>query len=229
MAGGLRPFVAVNFAVTADGKISTRKRTPSDFSSKKDKRRLLEIRSTADAILVGVGTLSADQMTMGLPDADLRTERTARGQTPYPARVVVTNSGCLNPRWKLFTKSFSPILIFSTERMPEKTRQALKPLAKLYISSRKQLDLRWMLLILRNKHKIKRIVCEGGGELFRTLAVAGMVDEIHLTVTPWVFGGADAITLTGPAGDYLPKSLKCHLKDFEAVDGECFLRYRVTR
>ena len=69
-----RPLVVANFAVTADGKISTRRRTPAQFSSPRDKRTLLEIRARADAILVGRATVSTDAMTMGLPSAKLRAQ-----------------------------------------------------------------------------------------------------------------------------------------------------------
>ena len=69
-----RPFVTANFAITADGRISTRNLTPATFSSPRDKRRLLEIRAACDAILVGARTLSADSMTLGIP-ADLRAAR----------------------------------------------------------------------------------------------------------------------------------------------------------
>ena len=67
-----RPFVTANFALTWDAKVSTKNRSPANFSSPRDKRRLLEIRSEADAILVGATTIATDHMSMGLPAADLR-------------------------------------------------------------------------------------------------------------------------------------------------------------
>ena len=120
-----RPFVTANFALTWDGRISTRRGTPADFSSKSDKRRLVEIRARCDAVLVSAKTLAADNMSMGLPDAALRAARTARGQREYPLRVLLTNSGRIDPALRLFTKTFSPIVIFSTTRMPARTRAAL--------------------------------------------------------------------------------------------------------
>ena len=83
-----RPFVTANFAVTADGRISTRNHTPSDFSSAADKRRLLEIRAACDAVLVGARTLAADTMTLGLPAEDLRAARRERGLPEMPLRVI---------------------------------------------------------------------------------------------------------------------------------------------
>ncbi len=100
------PTVAVNFAVTWDGKISTRNFTPADFSSKRDKHRLLEIRATGDALLVGANTISSDNMSMGLPDAALRAQRVRRKQTPWPLRVIITNSGRIDPALNIFQKRF---------------------------------------------------------------------------------------------------------------------------
>src|SRR5438105_6801395 len=108
----LRPFITVNFALTWDGKITTRNLTSADFSSRQDKRRLLEIRATGDAVLVGKTTVERENIPLGLPHEALRAERVARGQAPYPMRVIVTNSGRIDPSLKLFQRDFSPILIY---------------------------------------------------------------------------------------------------------------------
>ena len=79
-----RPLISANFAITWDGRISTRNRTPSDFSSREDKRRFLQIRALADAVVVTVRTAAADGMSIGLPSAKLRAERVARGHSRTP-------------------------------------------------------------------------------------------------------------------------------------------------
>jgi riboflavin-specific deaminase-like protein len=224
-----RPFVTANFALTWDARISTRRRTPSDFSSPRDKRRLLEIRATCDAILVSAATLAADQMSMGLPAPDLRAARRARRQPEYPLRVVVSRSGRIDPALRLFAQSFSPIVIFSTTRMPVRTRTALAQKADLWLYDADSVDFADLLHTLRREYRVKRLVCEGGSQIFRALLKAGLIDEIHVTLCPRIFGGAEAPTLTGPAGDFLPRGLPLKLREMEVRDGECFLRYsRVT-
>src|SRR5688500_4921459 len=96
-----RPFVTANFALTADGRTSTRNFTPTDFSTPRDKHRLLEIRASCDAVLVGGRTLVADEMALGLPDAALRAQREKRGAAPYPLRVILSNRGRLSPELKV--------------------------------------------------------------------------------------------------------------------------------
>lgn len=221
-----RPFVTANFAITADGRISTKNRTPANFSSPRDKHRLLEIRATCDAILAGLQTIAKDNMTMGLPDDALRAERRAKGMSEYPVRVLVSNRGQIDPGLRVFAKDFSPIVVFTTQRMKPALQDALAPKADLHLFP-ERVDLAAMLEILHREYAIRRLVCEGGASLFRSLLEADLVDELHLTVVPRIFGSKKAPTLTGPAGDFLPKSTQLRLRDFHPEGDECFLRYSV--
>lgn len=224
-----RPFVTCNFAITWDGRVSTRAKTPADFSSKRDKRRLLEIRATGDAILAGAKTIAADNMSMGLPAEDLRAARKARGKSEFPLRVLLTNSGRLSPALKVFAHDFSPIVIFSTKKTPRATRDALGSKATLHLHDAPRVDLAAMLETLHRDYKVGRLVCEGGPQVFRSLLTAGLVDELHVTFCPLIFGGEKAATLTGIAGDFLPASAQLQLRDMEVIGGECFARYKIAR
>jgi riboflavin-specific deaminase-like protein len=226
---GARPFVTANFALTWDGRISTRRGTPSDFSSKRDKRRLVEIRARCDAVLVSAKTVAADNMSMGLPGADLRAARIARGQREYPLRVLLTNSGRINPALRLFAETFSPIVIFSTTRMPARARAALAARADLWLHESPSVNLAVMLATLRADYGVRRIVCEGGAQIFRALLAAGLVDELHVTLCPRIFGGQKAPTLTSLPGPFLPTSVPLALRKMEVIGDECFLRYRVAK
>ena len=97
----------------------------------------------------------------------------------------------------------------------------------LHLSDTKDVDLREMLKILRRDHKVRRIACEGGPILFRSLLELGLVDELNLTIAPYLFGGADAPTLTGLSKEFLPASVHCVMKDMRVVGDECFLTYRI--
>ncbi|HET9856211.1 MAG TPA: RibD family protein [Chthoniobacterales bacterium] len=222
----LRPFVSATFAMTVDGKVTTRDFTPVDFTSREDKLHLFRQRALADAVVIGHSTLKHDNVRLGLPD-DLKEARIKRGQTPGPLRVIVSNAGRIDNQLKIFQSDISPILIFSTKRMPKEVRAALADKAVLHFSHQRDVDLAEMLRILRRDYKVRRIACEGGPILFRSMLELGLVDELNLTIAPYLFGGADAPTLTGLSKEFLPASVHCVMTDMRVVGAECFLTYRI--
>jgi riboflavin-specific deaminase-like protein len=224
-----RPFVSVTFAMTVDGKITTRNFTPVDFTSPEDKQHLFRQRALADAVLLGHSTLERDNVRLGISE-DLRQERIKRGQTPAPIRVIVSNEGRVNSQLKIFQWELSRILIFSTKRMPQEVRTALRAKnATLHLSRTGKVDLNEMLRVLRRDYKVRRIACEGGPILFRSLLELGLVDELNLTIAPYLFGGAGAPTLTGLNNEFLPASVHCVMTKMRVVGDECFLTYKVRQ
>jgi riboflavin-specific deaminase-like protein len=224
-----RPFVLAHFAMTVDGKISTRSLTPSQFTSAEDKRRLQEVRADADAVLAGRGTVAKDTMSMGLSSADLREQRIAQGRPPMPLRVIVSNVGRLDLSWKVFATSGSPLVVFTSSKMPARIRSAVSRKAELYVFSQPSVDLDQALRILRADFGIKNLVCEGGGTLLRSLAEQDLVDGIRLTIAPRVFGGRDAPTLTGLPGEFLNPLRPFRIVRQEVIGDECCLELRRLR
>ena len=225
--GGKRPFVAVTFAMTVDGKITTKNFSPVDFTSREDKTHLLRQRALGDAVLIGHSTLKHDNVRLGLPDPKMREARVARGQTPYPLRVIVSNEGRIDVSLKLFQTDISPIVIFSTVRMPARYQKALREKATLHLSDTRSVDLAWMLQQLRRDYAVRTVACEGGATLFRALLEKDLVDQLNLTIAPFLFGGANAPTLTGLSKEFLPRSIRCSLTEMRIVGEECFLTYRI--
>ena len=222
-----RPFVAVTFAMTVDGKITTKNFTPVDFTSREDKMHLLRQRALGDAVLIGHSTLKHDNVRLGLPHPELREARVARGQTPYPLRVIVSNEGRIDSNLKIFQTDISPIVIFSTVRMPARHQKLLRAKATLHLSDARTVDLAWMLQQLRSEYKVRTVACEGGATLFRALLEEDLVDQLNLTIAPYLFGGTNAPTLTGLSKDFFPRSIRCSLTDMRTIGAECFLTYRI--
>jgi 5-amino-6-(5-phosphoribosylamino)uracil reductase len=222
-----RPFVMATFAMTVDGKITTRTFSPVDFTSREDKQHLIRQRALGDAVLIGHSTLKRDNVRLGIANAALREERIARGQAPYPLRIIVSNQGKIDAALNLFQTDISPIVIFSTTAMPRKYRCALMEKATLHLTSRPRVDLTDMLHLLKTEYRVRTVACEGGAELFRGLVEHDLVDQLNLTIAPYLFGGSNAPTLTGLSKDFLPRSVQCTLRDMRVMGDECFLTYRI--
>src|SRR5436853_1990404 len=113
--------------------------------------------------------------------------------------------------------------------MPRRTQDLLRRKATLYLSQARRVDLRWMLQELRYDYKVKHVACEGGPALFRSLLEQGLVDQLNLTIAPFLFGGKDAPTLIGTSMDFLPRSVRCSLKEMRVVSNASFLTYRIEK
>jgi riboflavin biosynthesis pyrimidine reductase len=199
-----RPRITLNFAISADGKISSVSKQPSGWTSPDDHARLLQLREAAQALIVGRGTLEADRMTMKAPGD--------------PLRCVVSRSGKFDPAHPLFHTSGGPVHLLATEGAPAPIPGTTAHTGSLaaFLGTLSALG-------------VQHLHCEGGGELARELAAMDALDEIHLT---WaghtLFGGRQAPTITGVPADFLPASREYELVEFDPRPdtGECFLSYR---
>src|SRR4029453_16150766 len=221
-----RPFVYATFAMTADGKVTTKNFGSVDFTSREDKLHLFRQRALADAVLLGHTSLERDNVRLGVPP-ELQELRIKRGHSRSPLRVIVSNKGRIDDRLKIFQSDISPIIIFSTKRMPRKNQETLRKRAILHLTKADQVDITAMLETLRNQYKVRTLACEGGPTLFRALLEQGLVDQLNLTIAPYMFGGASAPTLTGLSKEFLPASAHSSLIDMRLAGDECFLTYQI--
>ena len=221
-----RPFVVATFAMTADGKVTTKNFGPVDFTSREDKLHLFRQRALADAVLLGHTSLERDNVRLGVP-TELQDLRIKHGRSRSPLRVIISNKGRIDHRLKIFQSDVSPIIIFSTKRMPSRNQEVLRKKATLHLTDTKKLDLAAMLKTLRNQYNVRTLACEGGPTLFRSLLEQGLIDQLNLTIAPYMFGGEKAPTLTGLSKEFLPASVRCSLTQVRIVREECFLTYRI--
>lgn len=226
-----QPFVVVNMAMTADGKIATANRKLSSFGSRQDKQHLLELRSTADAVMAGARTIDLNRINMGPGPIKYRRARLKRGLTEYNLRIVVSRTGSVKPGSELFRRRFSPIIILTTSCASMAKRTRLLRLAdEIRICGRTQINFHETLRWLRKRWKVKRLVCEGGGEVNDALFRSGLVDELHLTVCPLVFGGQHAPTIADGKGvSSLFKGTKLRLRSARRRGHEMFFVYAAAR
>ena len=223
------PEVSANFALSLDGKIAARTKGATRFTSDLDRRHMLGLRAQADAILVGRGTLEADDMPLRLPSRRLRAARLREGKSAEPLRVIFSNSGRLRKNLRLF-RGGAPIVVFTTRSIPDSVRRWLDDAADVRIEPRaNRVDPRRALVVLARDYGVRSVLCEGGGELFRSLVEDALVSKLHITFAPLVIGGAEAPTLLGPARtSLLCRSIPLRLESFRSEGDEGFATYSLS-
>ena len=195
------PFVLVNMAMTADGKIATANRAVHSFGSARDLNHLYELRATADAVMCGARTVETAGTTLSPGATKFRRQRLKRGLAEYNLRIIASGSGSLDPSATIFRKHFSPIIILTTARISQANLKKLQAVADVVkICGKTEINFRAALRWLRAKWQVRRLLCEGGGELNDALFRAGLVDEVHLTICPKIFGGRSAPTIADGQG-----------------------------
>ena len=208
-----RPYVILSAAISIDGKIATRTGR-SNLSSKKDLIRVHNLRKSVDAILIGKNTVNIDNPSL--------TVRHVKGKNPI--RVILDPSGSLSPRSKVIrtAKKIPTILVVSenasrnVEKLVAKGTQVIK-------CGKKKINIKKLLQIL-GKRGIKRILVEGGGTTNWYFFKEKLVDEIIITVTPYVLGGSTAISLVEGIGfENISNSFK--LKKIKKIQNELVLHY----
>jgi riboflavin-specific deaminase-like protein len=221
------PFLFINMSMTADGKIATTNRVVSTFTSRRDHAHLLELRSTADAVMCGARTVDLNDVNLGPGAPKYRRLRLRRGLAENNLRIIVTGSGSLDTSASIFQKRFSPIIILTTNRVSARQLKQLQTVAdEVKLCGDTEIDFPAALRWLRGKWGIKRLLCEGGGELNGALFHAGLVDELHLTLSPKIIGGRDAPTIADGEGiPSLAEAARLQLKSAKQIANELFLVY----
>ncbi|MDE0301352.1 MAG: dihydrofolate reductase family protein [Candidatus Poribacteria bacterium] len=223
-----RPHVFLNMAMSIDGKISTRDGTGPRFTGTADEVRLREIRTHADAILVGAGTIISDDPTF-TEDGIYKDERVQRGLSPQPIKVVVSGSGSVPESARMFEPNGAPALVFTTTRIPSNRKKMLDNAADaVHIVGDDEVDFTQIVELLGRDYNVKNLLIEGGGQVNFAMFREQLIDEVYLTLCPRVIGGRDVPTPVEGAGFDFIDLIELELLDHRIVEGENFLHYRVV-
>jgi len=212
-----RPYVGLNMVSTLDGKATIDWRTKG-ISSELDRELFHHLRTQADAVMVGAGTVRAERYGRIAKSDELQAKREREGLARDPVAVVVSARLDLPADLPLLQQEGQKVVIATgSDAVLQGTKADIDYL-------RVGDDLPLFLTKLREEYGVRSVLCEGGPTLNSHLFAAGLVDELFLTMSPKVSGGAAALTIV--AGRSLVEPWDMQPVSIAVGDGELFTRWR---
>ena len=219
----MRPYVFINSAMSADGKISTVARKQVRISGEEDLRRVDALKADVDAVMVGVGTVLADDPKLTIKSMALKRTRMGQGRTESPLRVVVDSRARTPPTAAVLG---SNALIATSQQAPRHRVEELETRADILVVGERKVDLAALLERLKGRG-VESLLVEGGATLNFALLSLGLVDEIYTYVGNIIIGGSAAPTLVdgeGLTNDFV----KLNLQEVRQIGDGVLIKWRVV-
>jgi len=195
----MQPYILVNVAVSADGKLSTRERRQVKISGSDDFDRVDIIKSGADAIMVGIGTVLADDPSLTVKSPERIAERLSTGRPEHPIRIIIDSKARTPPDAKILHKGPGKRIIAVSAAAPEERIARLRQYAEIISTGTEEVDLNAFVQMLSNQG-VQKLMVEGGGTLIASLFTSGLVDQLSIFMGNMIIGGSSAPTLADGAG-----------------------------
>ena len=225
----MRPYVVVNVAMSADGKLSTRERRQVRISGAQDFTRVDRLKAGCDAVMVGIGTVLADDPSLTVKGEDCRRHRKDRGVPEHPVRIVVDSRARTPPDASILHKGSGLRIIAVSHAADPGRAAALKEYATVIVAGEKEVDLAALMDELGNMG-IQRVMVEGGGTLIASLIREGLVHEIYTFIGNLIISGKDAPTLADGAGFLLEQEFcRLTLIEIRKIENGVLLHWKVER
>jgi len=217
--------VVVNAAMSADGKLASRRREQLDISGPDDFDRVDQLRADSDAVMVGVGTVLADDPSLTVKDADRHRRRLDHNRPKNPARVVADSRIRTPPDATVLDDAAETYLLTSHAAPTDFIEEMEEAGAYVLTAGEDRVDLTTALAKLEGEG-VDQLMVEGGGELIFGLFEAGLVDELRVFVGPKILGGRDAPTLADGDG-FVESFPELELESVDRVDDGVLLQWLV--
>lgn len=221
-----RPFIFINSAMSADGKISTKERKQVRISGKIDFDRMDSLRASSDAIMVGIGTILADNPSLTVKSQDRKLERRQAGLEENPVRIVVDSKARTPLDADIFVKGEGTRIIVVSKSAPAGRVEKLRDKATIVCAGDSEVDLAAAMKKLKAMG-INRLMVEGGATLNWGMLSAGLVNEIYIFVGNLIIGGKTSPTFADGEGFLETDILKLELIDATRMEEGVLLRWKV--
>jgi 5-amino-6-(5-phosphoribosylamino)uracil reductase len=195
-------WVRANFVATLDGALRGADGRSGSINNAADFRAFVTMRSVADVVLAGAGTVRTEQYGMPKVRGAFTSRRARQGQPPAPELAVVTRTGRLPLDQGLFDGD-RRALVVTCEAAGAETLTRLRGLAGpdgVIVAGAQQVDMAAALDALAERG-LTRVLCEGGALLLGSVVEAGRLDELCLTWSPRMVGGNSPRILDSPPVD----------------------------
>ncbi len=216
------PYVLLSAAVSLDGYLDDTAPDRLLLSSPADFERVDAVRASVDAILVGAGTIRADNPRLLVNSAERRAARVAAGKPAYPLKVTVSATGELDPAARFWHTGGEKVLLTTEDGA---RRAHALGIAADVVPLGTELDWRAALEHLRERHGVGRLMVEGGGTVHTQLLREELADELQLVLAPLLVGDPAAPRLFGP-GAYQAGRLR--LVESRRIEDVVLTRYLPT-
>ncbi len=214
-----RPFTITNFVASIDGRATVNGRS-GQLGDDGDKALFGALRGEVDAVLVGTGTLAAENYGRMVRDPARREQRSRRGLTPEPILCTVTRSGSLPLGIPLFAEPEAKVIAFSSAPIEHDGVAAQLEVVRV---APHELTFAAVLADLRAERGVRSLLCEGGPRVFGALAGERVVDQLFLTLSRKFVGDGEPSVIATGAG--LADPLTTTLEAVLEREGTLFLRY----
>ncbi|MGB9928068.1 MAG: 2,5-diamino-6-(ribosylamino)-4(3H)-pyrimidinone 5'-phosphate reductase [Methanosarcina sp.] len=221
-----RPFIFINSAMSADGKLSTKERKQVKISGKHDFERVDELRAQADAIMVGIGTVLSDNPSLTVKSAERKATRKAAGKDENPVRVVVDSTAKIPLDSDIFIKGEGKRIVAVSNAAPVEKVKKLEEKALIIKAGTDKIELSRLVKELK-KIGINTLMVEGGATLNWGMLSSGLVDEIYTFVGNLIIGGAAAPTFADGEGFLESELLGLELMSMEKMDAGVLLKWKI--
>lgn len=214
--------------MSMDGKIATKHRGPVKLGTALDGKRMAEIRAGHDAVINGAGTFRAYPFPLLVKGAKLLRERKRRGQAAQPVSAIVSSDLRIprNTPWE--RAKGCQRWVFCGKNAPLPRIRSLEKNGVVVIRCRSVRPGAREILRVFSEAGMRKILLEGGGEFNASFLEQGLVNRIHLTLTPLVIGGAEAPTWAEGKGFSAGNFPRFRLEKAERRGQELYLTYKKT-
>ena len=173
-----------DFVVSLDGAAEIEGRS-GPLGAPADRDAFMAMRAVADAVLVGAGTVRAENYGSVKLAEEVQLRREARNQPRLPPLVLVSRRGLLDSEARVFTQGQPPILLTTRKALAE--RPELGEVADAVACGDDEVNLRFAMDHLADRG-LQRVLCEGGPSLLNSLISEDLVDEMCVTISPLIAG-----------------------------------------